>query len=123
MNNYKIPLMDDHELIIHGTINLLEPYPRFKSVAHIDPMPDPRSGYSSEAGVYIVVIDAVIAIHFLKILIDKDRQLALVFTSASLSRIDLNIFSCCSVTYHRRRWNLECRISVLIFCAIICLCW
>lgn len=36
MNNYKILLVDDHELIINGIINLLEPYPRFKIVAHID---------------------------------------------------------------------------------------
>ncbi|MEN3259375.1 two component system response regulator [Sodalis endosymbiont of Spalangia cameroni] len=36
MNNYKILLVDDHELIINGIIVLLEPYPRFKIVAHID---------------------------------------------------------------------------------------
>lgn len=36
MNNYKILLVDDHELIINSIINLLEPYPRFKIVAHID---------------------------------------------------------------------------------------
>ncbi|CAJ0993962.1 Oxygen regulatory protein NreC [Sodalis praecaptivus] len=36
MNNYKILLVDDHELIINGIINLLEPYPRFKIVAQID---------------------------------------------------------------------------------------
>lgn len=36
MTNYKIMLVDDHELIINGITNLLAPYPRFKIIAHID---------------------------------------------------------------------------------------
>ncbi|ECX2002019.1 two component system response regulator [Salmonella enterica subsp. enterica serovar Newport] len=36
MHEHKILLVDDHELIINGIINLLSPYPRFHVVAHID---------------------------------------------------------------------------------------
>jgi len=36
MNDQRILLVDDHELIVNGIINLLSPYPRFHVVAHID---------------------------------------------------------------------------------------
>lgn len=36
MHDHKILLIDDHELIVNGIINLLSPYPRFQVVAHID---------------------------------------------------------------------------------------
>ena len=36
MHDYKILLVDDHELIINGIISLLSPYPRFCITAHID---------------------------------------------------------------------------------------
>lgn len=36
MNDYKILLVDDHELIINGIINLLVPYPRFRIIAHTE---------------------------------------------------------------------------------------
>lgn len=36
MHDHRILLVDDHELIINGIINLLTPYPRFHVVAHID---------------------------------------------------------------------------------------
>ncbi|MCW2480863.1 two component system response regulator [Candidatus Symbiopectobacterium sp. NZEC135] len=36
MNDHKILLVDDHELIINGIINLLVPYPRFRIVAHTE---------------------------------------------------------------------------------------
>lgn len=36
MHDYKILLVDDHELIINGIISLLAPYPRFCITAHID---------------------------------------------------------------------------------------
>lgn len=36
MNDHKILLVDDHELIINGIMNLLAPYPRFRIIAHID---------------------------------------------------------------------------------------
>lgn len=36
MNDHKILLVDDHELIINGIMNLLAPYPRFHIIAHID---------------------------------------------------------------------------------------
>lgn len=36
MHDHRILLVDDHELIVNGIINLLSPYPRFHVVAHID---------------------------------------------------------------------------------------
>ncbi|MEY4921729.1 MAG: hypothetical protein RLY17_446 [Pseudomonadota bacterium] len=36
MYDYKILLVDDHDLIINGIISLLSPYPRFRIIAHID---------------------------------------------------------------------------------------
>jgi len=36
MNEHSIILVDDHELIISGIINLLSPYPRFRIMANID---------------------------------------------------------------------------------------
>lgn len=36
MNEYKIVIVDDHELIINGIINALSPWPRFQVVGHID---------------------------------------------------------------------------------------
>ncbi|MCW2475005.1 MULTISPECIES: two component system response regulator [unclassified Symbiopectobacterium] len=36
MNDHKILLVDDHELIINGIINLLVPYPRFRIIAHTE---------------------------------------------------------------------------------------
>lgn len=36
MHDHRILLVDDHELIFNGIINLLSPYPRFQVVAHID---------------------------------------------------------------------------------------
>lgn len=36
MNDHKILLVDDHELIIDGIINLLVPYPRFRIIAHTE---------------------------------------------------------------------------------------
>lgn len=36
MHDYKILLVDDHELIVNGIISLLSSYPRFHVVAHID---------------------------------------------------------------------------------------
>lgn len=36
MNDYKILLVDDHELIVNGIVNALSPYPRFRVIAHID---------------------------------------------------------------------------------------
>ena len=36
MNEYKIVIVDDHELIVNGIINALSPWPRFKVVAHSD---------------------------------------------------------------------------------------
>lgn len=36
MHDHRILLVDDHELIVIGIINLLSPYPRFHVVAHID---------------------------------------------------------------------------------------
>ncbi|MFP1892487.1 two component system response regulator [Lonsdalea quercina] len=36
MQNHKILLVDDHDLIINGMMSLLSPYPRFSIVAHID---------------------------------------------------------------------------------------
>ncbi|MGL9719380.1 two component system response regulator [Symbiopectobacterium sp.] len=36
MNDHKILLVDDHELIINGIINLLAPYPRFRIIAHTE---------------------------------------------------------------------------------------
>lgn len=36
MHDHRILLVDDHELIVNGIINLLSPYPRFHVVAHVD---------------------------------------------------------------------------------------
>lgn len=36
MTDYKILLVDDHELIINGIVNLLSPYPRFRVIANTD---------------------------------------------------------------------------------------
>lgn len=36
MHDHRILLVDDHELIVNGIINLLSPYPRFHVIAHID---------------------------------------------------------------------------------------
>ncbi|MGX8940108.1 two component system response regulator [Symbiopectobacterium sp. Eva_TO] len=36
MNDHKILLVDDHELIINGIINLLVPYPRFRIIAQTE---------------------------------------------------------------------------------------
>lgn len=36
MTDYKILLVDDHELLVNGIINALSPYPRFQVIAHID---------------------------------------------------------------------------------------
>jgi two-component system, LuxR family, secretion system response regulator SsrB len=44
MINHKILLVDDHELIVNGIINLLSPYTRFEIVAHIS---DGREVYNA----------------------------------------------------------------------------
>ncbi len=36
MHDHRILLVDDHELIFNGIVNLLAPYPRFQVIAHID---------------------------------------------------------------------------------------
>ncbi|AZI89613.1 two component system response regulator [Kosakonia sp. CCTCC M2018092] len=36
MNEYKIVIVDDHELIVNGIINALSTWPRFHVIAHID---------------------------------------------------------------------------------------